>query len=131
MQHQTADSMQQRMRSNHFDIPFRGLGVLAFALFLLSSSAGCTWVPLAPDAEGVALAANEDAVVGCKHVGDISSRTKAKVGFISRNPATISSELTTLAKNEAVELNANTILAVDKPTLEGVQKFRAYQCPPS
>jgi hypothetical protein len=131
MHHHTTGSIQRRMRSNHFGLPSRWLGSLGCALLLGVSSAGCTWVPLAPEAEGIDLASDERAVAHCKLVGNISTRTKTKVGFIGRNPERISDELTTLAKNEAVEMDADTIVAVGKPTLEGVQKFRAYHCPPS
>jgi hypothetical protein len=38
-------------------------------------------------------------------------------------------ELETLAKNDAVDLGANTILAEGSPSIDGVQHFRAYRCP--
>ena len=131
MQHHATVSIHRRLPSIHFCFAIRWLTILTCLLFLCSSTVGCTWVSLTPGAAEIRVAPTERDVGGCKHIGDISARTKSKVGIIARNADQISEELATLARNEAVEMGADTILAVSPPTLEGVQKFRAYQCPPS
>ena len=67
-------------------------------------------------------------VASCKNLGDVRTRTRSRVGFIDRDEKTVSKEFHQLARNEAVETGADTILAVETPTPEGTQKFRTYQC---
>jgi len=106
-----------------------GSWVVGLAAALCVSLAGCTWVALNPNAEGIRVAADEAAVADCQQVGGVRARTKASVGFISRSPEKVALELQTLAKNDAVELGANTILAEAPPSIEGAQRFKAYRCP--
>ncbi len=97
-------------------------------LVLCSSVAGCSWVPLAPGSIEIRVVESESEVAGCKHLGDVRTRTKSNVGFVDRDAKTVSKELHRLARNEAVEMGADTILAVGTPTPEGTQKFRTYRC---
>ena len=64
----------------------------------------------------------------CKPLGKIGASTKSKIGLISRNEETVRTELQSLAKNQAVSMGADTILAESPPTEEGVQRFVAYRC---
>jgi hypothetical protein len=90
---------------------------------------GCTWVPLDPNATDVQVAPNQDAVLDCKRVGEVSARTRNSVGIFSRSSKKVSEELENLARNDAVQLGANTILAEGTPSNEGTQRFSAYRCP--
>jgi hypothetical protein len=102
------------------------LGVLSSALVV-----GCTWVPLKPEAEAVRVAASADAVLGCKQIGQIKAHTKSSVGIFDRSDDTIRTELESLARNDAVGMGANAVLAEGPPNMDGEQKFMAYRCPKS
>lgn len=95
-------------------------------LAALSLSA-CTWVNQNPAGESVAIT-DISSLTQCKKIGDISSRTKHKIGFIPRGEAKILSELQTLARNEAIKLGANTITANGDP-VDGSQTYQAFLCP--
>ena len=103
------------------------IGVVFVSLSM--SAAGCTWVPLTPEATDIRVAPTKSAVADCEHVGDIRAQTRSRIGFVSRSPEKVAEELESLARNDAVELGANVILAQGSPTLEGAQRFRAYRCP--
>ena len=107
----------------------RRVAVLGGVLMLCMASSGCTWVALTPEAETVRVAPNEAAVADCQQVGGVRARTKSRVGFFSRSPEKVAEELATLARNDAVELGANTVLAEAPPSIEGTQRFKAYVCP--
>ncbi|HSG87893.1 MAG TPA: DUF4156 domain-containing protein [Pseudomonadales bacterium] len=95
-----------------------------FASALLLS--GCTWVELT-DA-GLAVTVVDAAPDNCAVVGRISTNTQAEVAGIARNADRIADELEWLARNEAADLGANTLL----PTSEisgGRRNFDALNCP--
>ncbi|HKK50908.1 MAG TPA: DUF4156 domain-containing protein [Myxococcota bacterium] len=103
--------------------------VLAIAvLWLTSSVAGCVWVPLDPQAESVRVATSLEAVQDCKKLGVVRSRTRTRIGFIARSEEKISEELTALARNNAAEMEADTIVADGPPSVDGRQRFLAYRC---
>ena len=88
----------------------------------------CTWVDLSPRGEKVrVLTANE--VSACKRVGKTTVNTAAKVVGIGRNAPKVQTELNTLARNSAVDLGGDTVVAVDAP-VEGRQLFEVYRCMP-
>jgi hypothetical protein len=89
---------------------------------------GCTWVALAPDADGVRIGAS-DALDGCRQVGTTKARTKTRVGIFARNEKKVAEELTTLARNDAPELGGNTVVAEGPVSADGVQRFAIYDCP--
>lgn len=103
------------------------IGILVLGMCV--NGIGCTWVALTPQAESIRVAPNEAAVADCQQVGGVRARTKARVGFFSRSTEKVALELETLAKNDSVELGANTILAEGSPSIDGAQRFRAYRCP--
>ena len=89
---------------------------------------GCTWVALAPDADGVQIGAS-DALENCEKVGTTKARTKTKVWIFSRSEKKVAKELTTLARNDAPELGGNTVVAEGPVSTDGVQRFSIYKCP--
>lgn len=91
--------------------------------FILSS---CTWVNENPAGRDVAIASNEQ-VENCQKKGEISVQVKGRVGFYDRNAKKVLKELQTLARNEAIKLGANTIVANKEPE-KGQQTYRAYYC---
>ena len=77
-------------------------------------------------AENVRVAYDGD-VTGCRQAGDISVSVADKVAFYHRSDLKVRDELETLARNQAVDLPADTIKATSEPH-EGAQTFAAYVC---
>ena len=98
------------------------------AILLLGAvlSSGCTWVDPIAGASAVTLV-KASHVTNCKQLGTTTSQVKDKVGFVNRNDDTVMEELLTLAKNSAVELGGDTLVAEGGPS-EGTQKFKIYKC---
>jgi hypothetical protein len=87
----------------------------------------CAWVN-ENEAGKAVLLTTADQISNCQKMGDISANVKYKVGFILRGEETVQRELRILARNEAVKLGGNRIVADDRP-IEGKQNFQAYLCP--
>ena len=99
--------------------------ILTILLSTLTISA-CTWVNENADGKNVYVL-NEERVGDCQKVGDINVNITSKIAFINRSKKKVQEELLVLAKNEAVKLQADTIIPVGEP-VEGVQKYLAYNC---
>ena len=98
------------------------------ACFLVLNVAACTWVELSPQGENVrVLATNE--VTSCEHVGKTTAVTAAKLAGFERHADKVQTELNTLARNSAIEIGGDTVVAVDRP-VEGRQVFEVYRCMP-
>ena len=93
------------------------------ALALLS---GCTWVKL-DDAGTRVRVAYDGRVDGCDKAGEITVSVKDRVGFYDRNDLKVKDELESLARNQAVSLPADTVVARGEPR-NGEQSFDAYRC---
>ena len=89
-------------------------------------ASGCTWVDPIAGASAITLV-QPSHVVNCKSIGTTVSQVADKVGFINRSDDKVAEELLTLAKNSAVELGGDTLVAEGGPS-EGTQKFRIYKC---
>lgn len=98
----------------------------AFVLTGVLAAAGCTWVDAVPGSSKVTLVMPEH-VTQCRSVGTTVSSVKDKVGIIHRNEAKVTDELLQLAKNSAVEMGGDTLVAEGGP-VDGTQKFRIYNC---
>lgn len=97
--------------------------VLAALLPVLSA---CTWVELSPQANAVkVLPAGSPS--NCQKLGEVSVSVKDQVAFYQRNQIKVRDELETLARNEALTLQADTIQPMSEP-VEGEQRFAAYRC---
>jgi len=94
----------------------------------MTSLLGCTWVPLTPEAESVRLVSSQEALTGCKKLGVVHSRTRARIGFFARSEEKVSEELAALARNNAAEMGADSIVADGPPSVDGSQRFIAYRC---
>lgn len=102
--------------------------ISSFVLLLAGAPVGCTWVKLAPGAEGVRVA-EPSATAACERVGTTKARTKSSVGIFPRSDEKVATELETLARNDAPELGGNTVVAEGPVDEEGVQRFGVYACP--
>lgn len=88
---------------------------------------GCTWVKTPPEAERVRIVPT-DRVADCEPLGDLSTYTKAKVLGVNRKAAKVQEELEALARVEAAEMGADTIVAASEVS-NGRQRYIAYRCP--
>ncbi len=88
--------------------------------------AGCTWVKL-DDAGARVRVAYDGRIDGCDKAGEVSVSVKDRVGFYDRNDLKVKDELETLARNQAISLPADTIVALGPPR-NGEQSFTAYRC---
>ncbi len=92
----------------------------------LALLAGCTWVKL-DDAGARVRVAYDGRVEGCDKAGEVTVSVKDRVGFYDRNDLKVKDELETLARNQAISLPADTIVALGAPR-NGEQSFTAYRC---
>ncbi len=98
--------------------------IILLALYM----AACTWVDLSPQGEKVrVLEASE--VTACERVGKTTVTTAAKVAVLERHDDKVESELSSLARNSAVNLGGDTVVAIGNP-VDGRQVFEVYRCMP-
>ena len=88
--------------------------------------ASCTWVDPHPNTEYVSVAMIDE-VEPCKRLGTAEVNTLAKVGFLERNDDKVHYELLQLARNEAVAIGGDTLVAKTEAS-EGRQSFWVYDC---
>ena len=91
--------------------------------------AGCNHVALDTGAEGTRVIDQAEAS-GCERVGNTHVKVLAKVLGIKRGEDKMSKELATLARNAAIEMNGNAVMA-ESEISDGGQKFGIYRCPPT
>lgn len=95
-------------------------------VFLALSLSACTWVDMAPGAQGVRVI-SAGAAPSCEKRGEVQVAVKHNVAFYERNELRVREELETLARNEAPGLQADTIQPLSAPA-QGTQRFAAYRC---
>jgi hypothetical protein len=88
---------------------------------------GCNHVPLDAEAEGTRVIDQNEAA-SCERVGNTQVKVLSKIVGIKRGEEKMSKELTTLARNAAVEMNGNAVMAEGEIS-DGGQKFAIYRCP--
>lgn len=87
----------------------------------------CTWVKIPLEAEQVVLLP-ADRVNQCRRVGQINSSVRANlIGSIARNADKVRNELDNLARQQALQMGANTI--VRQSIINGKGTYIAYGCP--
>ena len=87
---------------------------------------GCQWVKPKENIEDIAIVKPVH-VQDCESVKSISTSVKDAVGVFKRGQKKVASELIILAKNRALELEADTIVPVSEPE-NGSQNFELYRC---
>ena len=100
---------------------------LVASLLVCLGLAGCTWVKLTSEGETVSVTNTVDAA--CKKLGTTTSIGRSELASIDRNKDKVAIELETLARNHAVGMGGNTIVAQGPVTQEGQQTFSVYHCP--
>ncbi len=88
---------------------------------------GCNHVPLEEDAATVLVISSDDAGQ-CKHLGKTVVEVLDKVLFFTRGQDTMAGELTTLARNAALDMGGNAV-APESDVEDGKQTFGIYSCP--
>ncbi|MGY6518024.1 MAG: DUF4156 domain-containing protein [Lysobacteraceae bacterium] len=101
------------------------LAALLLPLPLLAT--GCAWVKLEPQARPIRVAAMQEDLSACTRLGEIAVSVKDGVGPVGRNPIKVRDELETLARNEAVGLQADTVQPRAEPE-RGQQRYHAFRC---
>lgn len=97
------------------------------ALVATALIAGCTWVKIPQEAQAVSIV-EDSHVATCKRVGNVSTEVKWKVAGVARNADKVRSELDDLARKQALELEADTL--VRESISQGSGRYRAYRCDP-
>lgn len=98
--------------------------VLALVAVALTS---CSWgIKLDSRGKNVRTAWNND-VSGCREVGKVTVSVLDRVGPVDRKDIKVRDELEVMARNEAGEMNADTIRPLGEPR-EGEQTFASYVC---
>jgi hypothetical protein len=93
---------------------------------LLAMTSACTWVKVSPEAQQVVVVpANR--VSACQRIGTTSSTVKATIVTIPRDSNKVRNELDDLARQQAVDLGANTL--VRQSIANGKGSYIAYNCP--
>ena len=101
--------------------------LVATVLILCSASlAGCTWVKNAPNAQAVRIVP-ADRIMGCRLLSKVTTYTADNIAVIKRSAKKVQEELDALAKNEAAERGADSIVRTSK-VIEGKQSFDLYRC---
>ena len=98
----------------------------SIAIGWLAVIAGCTWVQPTVQSDSVRIVSFEKAN-GCKKLGRIGTSVKASIGLIQRSAAKVADELDVLARNEAAEMGADTIVR-EGAVNNGERTFSAYRC---
>ncbi len=100
-----------------------GAWVLLSALLLLPA---CTWVKISDDARAIPLRETRE-VAECQRVGAITTQVAWKVLGVPRGENKIRVELDNLARQRALDMQANTV--VRESIEEGTGNYTAYRCP--
>lgn len=98
--------------------------VLALIAVALTS---CSWgIKLDSRGQNVRTAWNDD-VSGCREVGKVTVSVLDRVGPVDRKDVKVRDELEVMARNEAGQMDADTIRPLGEPR-EGEQTFATYVC---
>lgn len=100
--------------------------VALLALTALTFTTGCTWVKVTDQGSRVAVA-NAANVRGCENMREVTVSVTSKIWFYERNADKVATELTNLARNEAVNFKGDTIVPSTK-IKDGRQSFEVYKC---
>ena len=92
----------------------------------LALATGCTWVKPVDGSDQVALLSAKE-ISACKKLGMTTSHVKNEVAGLTRNQETVTQELITLGKNQAVEMGGDTIVQT-QPLRDGKVVFDIYKC---
>jgi hypothetical protein len=101
--------------------------IAAVVAWMALIAGACAWVKLSPAGESVRVGTVAQ-VSSCKKLGATHAKTSTKVGIFTRNPRKIDEELEHLARNEAAEMGADTIVPQGPTSSEGRRSFDVFRC---
>lgn len=119
-----ATTMRQAHISRQSRAAVRATGLIGLVCVAVLS--GCAWVETTPRSEKVRIVP-QDRVRDCTLRGTINAGTKPQVIGLTRNLRVVTQEVDDLARLEAVDLNADTIVPLG-PVDNGARSYRAYRC---
>ncbi len=101
-----------------------------FALMSLVAVSACSSVIIGEKtgSDHVSLA-NPDQVKNCQSKGKINVSVIAKIGILPRSEEDVESNLYQMARNNAVDNGADTLVKGESPEL-GKRQFEMYKCRP-
>lgn len=101
--------------------------IIAGALSVTMLLSACSWIEPVEGGDQVKVVTLPE-VLKCERLGSVNTSVLAKVGFIERDADAVMADSIALAKNEAVRMGGNRLIAAQ--TLKnGHMRFDVYQCP--
>ena len=88
---------------------------------------GCTWVPLEQSGKTIYVVDSAADVANCREQGEITASVRDRIAFYQRQEAKVADEVETLARNQAADLNADTLLVASELD-NGERRYKAYRC---
>jgi hypothetical protein len=110
-----------------FELELSMQKILLFTVAMCIGLSSCTWVKLTED--GARVLVRTTVPSDCERLGRTTSLSKAEIANVDRKQTKVATELETLARNYAVGMGGNTIVAQDVMTDDGKQTFIVYNCP--
>lgn len=104
----------------------RTITPITLGIALLLGLSACTWVKPTPRGASVKVAEAAD-VADCRKIGTTTVSVLDKVAGLPRSYTTLTEELATLARNEAANLDGDTIVPISD-IVNGQQQFDVYDC---
>jgi hypothetical protein len=101
--------------------------LIAVCLFSLLLAACKSWVQLTPEGSNVELVGDASRVANCARVGRANVQTLGKIIVVERGGQRLQDELLTLARNEAADLDGDTVVP-ESLISNGEQVFGVYRC---
>lgn len=96
------------------------------AALLAAAVSSCSWIDLKPGAADVELVTQSQAA-GCQRLGNTTVSVRDSVASIERSSSKVADELARLARNSAVDMKGDTIVAQSQ-IHDGEQSFGVYRC---
>jgi Domain of unknown function (DUF4156) len=100
---------------------------ISVAVSIAALVAGCSWVRLNDAGQRVRVAKDASQVAGCTEMAEMTTSVADKIAFVSREKAKVRDEVEALAREQAAEVGADTVLATSE-VVDGAQNFKAYRC---
>jgi hypothetical protein len=114
------------MKGRLMPISFKGLVVMSLVSTVLLSGCASTLIEKKVGSEGVAVV-DANKVSGCESKGRMTASVLAKVWFINRGKESVEQNLLQMARNSAVEANADTIVKGESKVF-GERTYFFYKC---
>lgn len=95
-------------------------------LAVVAVAAGCSFVELTREGEGVRIAKAEE-VAACTGLGRTTASVAHEVGFIPMHPDRVQENINLIARNSGASMGGDTLVPASGIT-DGRQTFEVYRC---